>query len=43
MSDVLFFALSALSFGLAGFRVSSPIIDFFPLGFCLLMVGVCVG
>ena len=42
--DVIFFILSAVSFGLASIRkVRSPEIDFFPLGFCLLMIGVCVG
>jgi hypothetical protein len=43
MTDVVFFALAAFSFALAAFKVSAPFVDFYPLGFCLLLIGVVIG
>ncbi len=40
MPSNIFFILAAISFGLAAFKVSSPIIDFTNLGYCLVTIGV---
>ena len=40
MPSNIFFILAAISFGLAAFKVSSPVVDFVALGYCLVTIGL---
>jgi len=40
---MIFLILAAVSFGLAAFRVSSPRVDFVPLGYALVVLAFVVG